>query len=83
MSTYEVSNRGETADVADMQPVSVASLEQTLLQERSHTVRDHTITLHLSETETTVSATTLDGLTREDLYRSTRTRVDLVVYHVL
>lgn len=66
-----------------MQPVSITSLEQTLLQECRHTVRYHAITLHLSETETTVSTTTFHRLTSEDLHWATSTRVDLVVDHVL
>lgn len=46
-------------------------------------MRNHTIALHLSEPQTTVTTTTLDRLTREDLYRPTGTRVDLVVHHML
>lgn len=46
-------------------------------------MRDHAVTLHLSESETAITRSTLCGLSREDLCRSTASRVDLVTHHML
>ena len=66
-----------------MQAVCITSVKQPLLQERRHTVRNHTIALHLSEPQSTVPRATLHRLPRQNLHRSSSTRVDLVVDHVL
>lgn len=66
-----------------MHSVAVRDIEQALFKETSGTVRDHTITLHLSESEATVTCSTLSGLSRENLGRSTTSRVDLIAHHML
>lgn len=72
----------QSTDVADVHRVRIRDREQTLLQESRGTVSNHAITFHFSETQATVPGTTLDRLAGEDLQRSTRTGVDLVVDHM-
>lgn len=66
-----------------MHTVRVRHVEQSFLQEASRSVRNHAITFHLSETQTSVARSTFCRLPRQDLSRSSATRVDLVTHHVL
>ena len=73
----------QAALLAHVHPVGIGDIEEAFLQEASRPVRNHTVAFHLSKAETTVPGPTLGRLPRQDLGRSTTTRVDLVTDHVL
>ena len=66
-----------------MHPVAVRHIEEALFEEARGAMRDHAVTLHLSESETAVSGTTFRRLSRQDLSRTSASRMNLVTHHML
>lgn len=79
----QIGHGDDSAEVANVDAVGIGNFKETLAQELSRSVGDLTISFHLSESETAVAGTTFHGLADEDLDRTSGSRVDLVVHHVL
>ena len=67
----------ETTSVADVHSVAVRHIKEALFEEARGAMRDHAVTLHLSESETAIPGTTFCGLSRQDLSRTSASRMNL------
>lgn len=47
------------------------------------TQEEHVSHLHLSKTKATITTPTFDGLSGQNLYRTSRSRVNLILHHML
>mmetsp|Transcript_4552 Transcript_4552/g.10203 ORF Transcript_4552/g.10203 Transcript_4552/m.10203 type:complete len:253 (-) Transcript_4552:85-843(-) len=57
-------------------------IHQALFQKGCSAMRDNAVTLHLPKAQTTIPRTSFHRLARQNLVRSTSTRVNLIVHHV-
>jgi len=79
----EIGDRDEPAVLANVRHVPVRLREELLAHHIRRAVCDHAIALHLPETQPAIPRTPFHGLSVEHLRRAARSRVDLVVHHVL
>ena len=80
---HDLRNRShQTANITYVHSERIADIEQPLLQEAACTMCNHAIAFHLAKTQTTISSSTFNRLPRQDLSRSSRSRMNFVIDHV-
>lgn len=79
----QICNCYQPTTLTDMNSIRITLIKQSLFEKVSSTMSNHTIPFHFSKAKTSITRPSLSRLPSEDLHRTTSTRMDLVIYHVL